>query len=129
MPEFQWLAHYDDGSSYRQGNFGDIQRNRLVAFDLLKDNELCVRVDLRVNDSSDGIEPKRLIYRRRTRKSEKGDQLVFHLIGWQRKVLGRNIQSIAYVFEDGGVLLGGQFTGQDFQHAIVPLEFEADLRD
>ena len=39
------------------------------------------------------------------------------------------MQSICYVFEDGSILLGGQFVegGEIPMHAIAPLECESDL--
>ena len=38
---------------------------------------------------------------------------------------GRNVQAIAYVFEDGAVFLGGQFDERDiFMYSVQKLECE-----
>lgn len=131
-----WIAHYIDGSNLRQYNNGvtnsyqDIERHRLVAFDLWRDEQLLVRVDLRDNDNSSEIEARRLIYRKRHQMTDKGHHLTFYMVGWQRKVNGRNVQAINYVFEDGGILLGGQFTDEGGlpMHAIAILPYEQDLK-
>lgn len=130
MTEITWLAHYTDGSTIDQregAKYPDIDRARLQAFDLWQDGRLLVRVDLR--DDSDGdIGPKRLIWRIRRQVNGAGNDTRIHLVGWQRQVSGRNIQAINYVFEDGVILLGGQFRDNDtFMDSIVPLECEKDL--
>jgi len=132
MSEIYWIAHYDDGTSLVQSDdytYSDIDRDRLHVFDLRMDNRLLVRVDLRKEavDERTGVGARRLIWRIRHRQDTSGGHVKFHLVGWQRDVMGCNIQSICYVFEDGSVFLGGQFAEHDFQHAIVPLSCETDL--
>jgi hypothetical protein len=131
MADVAWIAHYNDGSQYPQGTFSKIDRSRLVAFDLLKDKSLFLRVDLRPADVDKDIGPKRLIYRKRVRKDNATGEtvLTWYLVGWQRKVKGRNVQSINYVFDDGVIMHGGQFTKGDFQDPIDPLPWELDLKD
>lgn len=125
-----WLAHYTDGSTLTQTNghtYADIDRDRLQAFDLWSDGRLLVRVDLRQDTRNGELGPKRLIWRMRTILDTAGQKNIVHLTGWQRQVNGRNVQAICYVFEDGIVLLGGQFTGQDFMDPVEPMACETDL--
>ena len=129
MPEFSWIAHYNDGSQFAGGKFEGIDRGRLIAFDLLLDGSLHTRVDLRPIDIDNDIGARRLIYRRRvTQRTDGSEPLFWYMIGWQRKVGGRNIQAINYVFPDGSTMLGGQFVDGDFQSAIDPLPWENDLK-
>lgn len=127
-----WIAHHSDGTEARQSdgvNYADLDRANLQAFDLWQDERLILRVDLRADDVSDGIEPRRLIYRRRVWADSNGNETVFYLSGWQRKVRGIKVQAVNYVFEaDGSVLMGGQFTGRDFMDDIYILPHEEDLR-
>lgn len=126
-----WLAHYDDGDQLAQANgttYADIDRDRLQAFDLWRAGRLLVRVDMR-NDGGPDHGPKRLIWRVRNQVDTGGHSLRLHLAGWQRTVNGRNVQAICYVFEDGAVLLGGQFDESvPFMSAVQPMACEADLR-
>jgi len=103
MP-IQWKAVYDDNSYLNQeGNkYTDIDRSKICFFELYRDNKLVLRLHLDEN--------KKLIYRKRvamsmfTKKTEE-----VHLVGWQQKVKGENIQSISYIFEDGHIEMAGQF--------------------
>ena len=124
-----WIAHYQDGTSLNQSegaSYGDINRPNLQAFDLWRAGQLLIRIDLR-DDTDNEIGPRRLIWRIRHKQTATGQHEAIHMVGWQRQVNGRNIQAIGYVFEDGPILLGGQFVEQDFMGAIVPLTFESDL--
>ena len=129
MTDLTWVAHYDDGSTLSQKDshtYADINRIALQAFDLMNGSDLVVRVDLR-DDAKEDLEPRRLIWRIRHTQSTNGDHQKYHLIGWQRKVNGQNVQAICYVFEDGKILLGGQFREDDFTHAVTPFGCEGDL--
>jgi hypothetical protein len=129
MTDITWQAHYTDGSTLPQGNgatYTDIERDKLQAFDLWRGEQLLVRVDLRP-DSNGEVGQRRLIWRMRRRLDTGGGQMTIHMVGWQRTVNGRNVQAICYVFEDGVVLLGGQFTGKDFMDEITVREWEKDL--
>ncbi len=129
--EIVWRAHYSDGTDlWQDENHGyhDIDRDRLVAFDLWQENRLLVRVDMTGGDEHKGVGPKRLIWRKRHTHDGSTDQ-VMHMAGWQRKVKGVNVQSICYVFEDGVVLLGGQWNENEFSYPIAVLECESDLND
>ena len=141
-----WQAIHSDGSildQHKGAKYQDIDRSRLTAFDLwLHPNEgagieprLLIRVDLR-DDTIEGVGPRRLIWRQRHTLSSSGEEFSFHLVGWQRTVKppqngtigGRNIQTIAYVFENGAVFLGGQFDERDiFMYSAQRLECEPDL--
>lgn len=127
-----WVAHYNDGTEAHQSegiSYADLDRSNLQAFDLWQNGRLLVRVDLRQDDVSEGVEPRRLIYRRRVWANSNGEEMVFYLIGWQRRVKGVKVQAVNYVFEhDGSVLLGGQFTNRDFMDEIYILPHEEDLR-
>ena len=133
-----WQAIHSDGSildQFKGAKYQNIDRSRLIAFDLWQhpdkgpgvEPKLLIRVDLR-NDTQDSIGPKRLIWRQRHSLNGRGEEFSFHLVGWQRTVEGINVQSIAYIFDEGGVFLGGQFDEKDqFMYSVQPLECEADL--
>ena len=126
-----WRAHYTDGTDlWQDGKHGyhDIDRDNLVAFDLWQGNRLLVRVDMSSGDVRNGVGPKRLIWRKRHTTDGSTDQIM-HMAGWQRKVNGTNVQSICYVFEDGAVLLGGQWNENEFSYPIAVLECERDLEE
>ena len=121
-----WVAHYTDGSAMEQSaghTYRDIDRTRLQAFDLWRDGLLALRIDFR----DDGLPPKRLIWRIRHQRNSAGLEVDIHLAGWQRTVNGCNVQSVAYVFDDGPIMLGGQFVERDFMYKPELLEFEQDL--
>lgn len=135
--EILWRAYYDDGGELWQRGpepgvkhtYADIDRARLTAFGLFRGNDPVVLVDFREDSNGqNGIEPKRLIWRIRHLQSTKGDKIKIHLVGWQRKVSGHNIQSIAFVSETGGIILGGQWQNDlPLRGEIAPLPFETDL--
>lgn len=131
---FYWIAYYDDGSpptDQRQGaTYADIDRERLSAFGLYSEDKPLVLIDFRDDTGGDStIGPKRLIWRIRHQQNSAGQHVAVHLVGWQREVAGRNVQSICYVNEEGTVILGGQFMeDKPLMHAVVPLECETDLR-
>lgn len=131
MPdEIAWRAHYSTGETlYQKAPDGskhayhDIQRDKLVAFDLWQGDRLLCRIDMRPDQLGDS--PKRLIWRIRHIVNDKGRDDKIHLAGWQRTVRGENVQAICYVFENGTVLLGGEWGGDaEYMHAVVPLECE-----
>ncbi|MCH7561883.1 MAG: hypothetical protein IIC67_11070 [Thaumarchaeota archaeon] len=107
MTELIWKAIYSDGKSLNQYNedksvnkYTDIDRNILKFFELYDKDKLILRVHL--GDS------KRLIYRRRVSLRMEGTITeVIYLVGWQKTIKGKNIQSINYIFEDGHIELKG----------------------
>ena len=131
MPdEILWRAQYTDSSTlYQRGPNGDkhgyqdIQRDKLVAFDLWQGDRLLCRIDMRPDRLGDS--PRHLIWRIRHIMNDRGRDDRIHLVGWQRTVNGENVQAILYVFEDGTVLLGGEWGADvEFMHAVTPLECE-----
>ena len=133
--EIVWCAQMSDGSTlYQRGPDGEkngyhqIDRNNLVAFDLWQGDHLLCRIDMRPDRLGDGRgygSPKHLIWRIRHIMNDRGRDDKIHLVGWQRKVNGENVQAILYVFEDGTVLLGGEWGGDaEYMYSIVPLECE-----
>jgi hypothetical protein len=128
-----WIALYDNDqppTDQRTGaTYADIDRDKLAAFGLYRNEQPIILVDFRDDSNGDSdIGPKRLIWRMRHKQDSSGQHVTIHLVGWQRKVAGRNVQSICYVNEDGTVILGGQWLeDKPLMHAIVPLECEADL--
>ena len=105
-----WRAVYRDKKCLKQYNadgtvnrYNDIDRYRLVRFDLLKDDKPIASVYLR--------QGQRLIYRRRTLVPLVGERVVIHLLGWQKTIdtpKGKeNITSLMYIHEDGSVALDG----------------------
>lgn len=143
MPdEILWRVHLADGSTlYQRGPNGErngyhqIDRNRLVAFDLWQGDHLICRIDMRPDRNDSALGPKRLIWRKRHIMNDRGRHDVIHLAGWQRTVNastnGRDsetVQAICYVFEDGTVLLGGAWGGDaEYMHSIVPLACEESI--
>lgn len=133
MSDFYWVAHYNDSSAIdqREGHtYADIDRARLTAFGLYReDNSEIILIDFRDDTGGDSdIGPKRLIWRLRHNQSSNGQHVAVHLVGWQRRIAGRNVQSICYVNEEGTVVLGGQWMeDKPLMHAVVPLECERDL--
>lgn len=133
-----WVAHYNDGSQLSQlkpdgsrNNYNDIDRQNLNAFVLCRDNgSVLAAVDFSPDNLIDpDIGPKRLIWRKRHSANSNGQQLHIQLAGWQRRVKGRNIQSILYINEETeAIVLGGQWLeNAPMMHSIVPLECETDL--
>lgn len=121
------------GPNGQKNTYRDIDRNKLTAFILHREGgpPLAV-IDFRDDRNGDPeIGPKRLIWRRRHSVSSSGGRVIVHLAGWQRKIAGRNVQSILYVREDNGaVVMGGQWLEDaPLMHSIVPLEFEQDLTE
>ena len=133
MPEeIVWRAQMSNGSTlYQRGPDGEkngyhqIDRTKLVAFDLWQGDRLLCRIDMRPDRLGDS--PKHLIWRIRHLMNDRGRDDKIHLAGWQRKVNGENVQAILYVFEDGTVLLGGEWGGDvEYMHDIVPLACEKE---
>jgi hypothetical protein len=127
-----WVAHYDNlpPTDHRTGaTYADINRDKLTAFGLYQNDQPIILIDFRDDTGGDPeIGPKRLIWRLRHKQDSTGQHVTIHLVGWQRKVAGRNVQSICYVNEEGTIILGGQWLeDKPLMHAIVPLECEADL--
>ena len=131
-----WKAYYQDGTDLAQRSepgftYKDINREDLTAFALFKDDQLLVMVDLSADSNgSEDIGPKRLIWRKRHQMSSVGGHVEVQLVGWQRKVGGRNVQAICYVTQTGEIVMGGQWqTDRPLRHPIQPLPHETDLTE
>lgn len=122
-----WQATHSTGlilNQFQGAKYGDIDRSTLEFFDLWIypdrgpgiDPHLLVRVDLR----ADSLPQRRLIWRKRTERDMSGNELVYHLVGWQRTVEGRNVQAICYVFNESTVVLGGEWQEHDPVMFSVP---------
>ena len=98
-----WKAVYADGTELLQCNedgsvnkYPDINRSKLKAFELYKDGRLLFRMQLG--------KKKKLIYRRRVAKRLTGGaEAVVYIVGWHKKVKGKSLKKIAFVYEDGHV--------------------------
>jgi len=102
----KWKARYNDASEINQYNedgsensYDNLDRDKLSSFVLYNGDKKVL--DLHLD------EDQRLIYRRRVEMRTGEDQVVCYLVGWQQKVGNKNIQSIAYIFEDGRIELAG----------------------
>ena len=94
-----WKAIYSNGESLLQFNFdgsenkySNIDRARLVRFDLCRDNQPLLVIHL--------SHKKKLIYRMRRAMNNRGKEEVVYLAGWQENQNGKNVQMIAFLFED-----------------------------
>jgi len=134
-----WTACYQDGTTLAQNGdngtrhgYQDIDRDNLEAFILhWPDGQPVAVIDFS-NDSDEaaGIGKKRLIWRKRHSHNSHNEHMTFHMAGWQRKVNGRNVQSILYINDDtGAIVMGGQWIDNSpMMRPIVPLDtVEADL--
>jgi hypothetical protein len=110
MPSYTWKATYKDGTLVPQFTVDGEERSyinhldwdKIESFSLFDGEKPILTLHLE--------EGQRLIYRRRVELSPGiGNTGVCHLLGWQKNVNGENIQSIAYVFEDGRIELAGRF--------------------
>jgi len=94
------LNQYNEDGSCNQ--YPDIDRDRLEYFDIVEGDKLIFRLHLEAG--------RRLIYRKRVAQDMmSGAKTFVFLVGWQATVNGKNVQDIAYVFEDGHVELAGKW--------------------
>ena len=122
----QWVAYYEEGNWLRQydddgteHSYRDIDRNRVTSF-ALYDGPPATRKILHLHL----LEGQRLIYRRRV---ELPSNTVVYLVGWQKTINGENVQSIAYVFPEGEVIMAGKWNEQDrWMYSIEEFGFEKD---
>ena len=96
---FTWRAIYKDGSEhpYDSVNFSidNVDTSKLDLFQI-KDVESDIPLlNIHFDDPR-----KRLIYVRRTEMHSKlPHPIIQHIVGWQMKVNGENVQSICHIFE------------------------------
>jgi hypothetical protein len=110
---FTWTAFYSDSTELKQFNedgskngYPDIDRSKLAAFGILKNNNLIYRVFL---DPS-----QKLIYRRRPTGNFQTGELTSELIlvGTSKKVNGVDVQNIAYIDVASGLIqVAGKWVG------------------
>lgn len=111
MDSIQWVAIYDDGTKLHQYNgnevnkYEDINRDKLVGFALYKNDEPLLLVDFE--------EGQRLVYRRRNFMRFDGSKSSVFLVGRQQTIDGKNIQSIACVFDDGSIRMINKWDDQN----------------
>jgi len=127
MQDIYWKAVYKDGRNLSQFNadgtenkYPDIDRNNLLFFELLKGDSLIFRLHLEAG--------RRLIVRKRVigKVFDPKSLKAVWMIGWQWNANGRNVQDIAWVFEDGHVELTGQFKECPFNEPEHLLECEKE---
>jgi len=112
MVEIKWRAWYSDGTYLDQisgeDQYSKIDRTRLNAFEIFRDNKSLLRVWF------DDDKRKKLIYRRRVQKDLGSGEIksVVYLVGWHMKIGNESIQSINYIFEDGRVEQAGKWVGR-----------------
>lgn len=96
---FSWIAIYKDGTThpYNTDNFdiGHVDLDKLDKFQIKDLDSKIPLLQIHFDDPR-----KRLIYVRRVEKHGKLPKpFICHMVGWQMKVNGENIQNINYVFE------------------------------
>lgn len=127
--DLMWIAVYNDETNLLQYNedgtensYSDIDRSRLTEFHLL-DREIDKTVYAIALD-----EGQRLIYRRRIATSGNNDhRWTITMVGWQQTIAGQNVQSIGWVFPDGGIIQTGKFQSDHrLFYGIELLPFEEE---
>jgi len=88
----------DDGS---ENKYPDIDRERLMRFELYRNNALAVVFHLNGH--------KKLIYRMRRAMNNRGEEETVYLAGWQDKQNGRNVQMLMFLFEDNHIEIVDRF--------------------
>jgi len=139
MP-LHWVAVYgsEPGEHLEQYNadgslnrYADIDRERLREFTLLHTSTLPPEPNQSAFVFSVVLRPgKRLIYRRRVQKHSSGAETIWHIVGWQENVRGRNVQSVAWVHDNGVpiILRGGFSSDALFSPPVVhPNEGESGM--
>jgi len=96
---FTFVAIYKDGKSYlydpKNYNIAHVDKDKLDKFQIKDAGSDIPLIQIHFDDPR-----KRLIYVRRTEMhSTLPHPIICHLVGWQMKVGGENIQCINYVFE------------------------------
>ncbi len=143
--EIYWKAIYRDGTVFPQFNedgsenkYPDINRKELEFFELRMSDGDSDRLLFKLH-----LEPgRKLIVRRRTTgniilskavgvgngilQAPLKTRNVVWMVGWQWNANGRNVQDIAWVFEDGHVELTGQFKASPFNVPDSFLECEKE---
>jgi hypothetical protein len=111
--QISWKAHYNDKTSLVCSDlpggkdYYKIDRTKLKSFELYdKDTGKTIFTMPLKPD-------QRLIYRRRVHQDfHTGEiQKVIYLVGWQKTVNGKNVQSIAHIYEDGKIELKDRWEG------------------
>lgn len=96
-----WFANYKDGSRHdynaQSYNIANIDKSQLDTLIIHDPNDIMPTFVVHFDD-----EKKRPIYVRRVEMGVGGYKTVCHIVGWQMRVHGENIQSIFYVFETIG---------------------------
>lgn len=96
-----WFANYRDGSRHdynaQSYNISNIDKSQLDTLVFQDPNDKIPTFVLHFDD-----ERKRPIYVRRNEMGVGGYKTICHIVGWQMRVHGENIQSIFYVFETIG---------------------------
>lgn len=106
-----WQAVYSDATFLNQYNengsenkYTDIDRVKLTEFRLFNSDTGDLRFSVMLEDG------QRLVYRKRVFMKSDDQQILVYLVGWQMTVNGTNVQSIAYIPENGSsVVMGGKF--------------------
>jgi len=119
---FFWVAVYQDGTtlpqidiSGRENLYKDIDRERLVRFDLVETTTGEPKVILHLQKGM------RLIARRRTFIRNDGQRGVVWLVGWQETKNGINFQVVNFVFPDGHIETINHFVGDHILYGNVIL--------
>lgn len=130
--DLMWIAVYEDGTNLRQfdengheARYSDIERERLTEFHLVnKDDEARTIFALALDPG------QRLIYRRRVATSGNNEpKWTITMVGWQQTINGQNVQSISWIFPEGGIIQTGRFREDHrlfYATELLPFEEESD---
>ncbi len=139
-----WKAIYNDGTELSQyeedgteNKYPDIDRSKLASFEIRKAGLVGPNYEKDKLLFKMFLEPgRRLIYRRRVLKKMKvggtptGIKIkkrwneIVYLVGWQATIGDRNVQDIAYIFEDEHVELAGRWMKEPYGKLQNPLPCE-----
>jgi hypothetical protein len=120
-----WRAVYNDGTVLNQHEDGkenryqDIDRNKLVRFDLCIDNRTFLSIRIKTPR-------QQLIFRRRT-EMQMGQtyRTVVIIAGWHMQLHGENVQSIHAIYPNGYIESAGAWDEKDpWLYAVELLDQE-----
>jgi len=111
--QYYWRCQYNDGTYFpatqeeskrMSQTYSDIEQDKLIFFEVYKRETDNLVLQTHFHDQD-----RQLIHVRRILKhTQKSDEKIW-LVGWQKTVNGKNVQSINLIFEDGHIEAIGEW--------------------